>query len=553
MDHLNITNALFPSGEEHFMLLSSPLNSHGASIIPPLPTSGYSSMAANALSIFLLAILSRATYILFARSWLSTSRHLPSPNQGCVLFRLLHEPKVTELEQWMDTIPNTGLIRYYGLWNEERLYAASPAAVTDLLVKQPYHYTKPRLQYVLADNIASKGLLIQEGDIHKKARKAFNPAFNAERIRKAYPAMLRSAADTVDHVSAQIQQGDVLKPTGQVSILKLISAAAIDIIGHWGFSRSFNALEDKKGFGKAYLAMFKTTVRGQKTLDAAAKIGPELALSLPLRAVQTIKSVMQLVRQTSEDIVIEHENETSPQDDMLAMIMKTGHFTHTELVDQTVHFLAAATETVSGSIAWAIHLLSRHPEMQDRLRAEIHMAFPSQASLVKDDSASVLEHMPYLNAVIKEVLRFHSINTILWRESVSDVSAICGHRIPRGTKVTFSPWALNRDPSLWGPDARLFNPDRWMHDPVSGGADRNYAFLTFGAGPRRCIGETYAKAEMRCMLVSLFGAFDWAPIEELKGDNGSDFGEEIGDNHALTLFKILEGWKVKCTMVAGWA
>ncbi|KAF7185104.1 Cytochrome P450 monooxygenase [Pseudocercospora fuligena] len=285
------------------------------------------------------------------------------------------------------------------------------------------------------------------------------------------------------------------------------------------------------------------------TLDAAAKIGPELALKLPLRAVKTMRSIMSLVRRTAEDIVTEHEHDGAPKDDMLQVLINSDNFSHKQLVDEVVHFLAAATETTAGSIVWGIHLLSRHPDMQSRLREELHSHIPSISYLTNDDISSTLENMPYLNAIIKEILRFHSMNTILWRQCISSTANICGHHIPIGTKLTFSPWALQRDPAHWGPDARTFNPERWLIDPISGGADHSYSFLNFGAGPRRCIGETYAKVQMRCMLSAMIGAFEWAPINV---DKESDVGEEIGDNHALTLFKILEGWKLNCKKVDGW-
>lgn len=555
MDLFNETSTFVVSSQYHHLISSDKaLRSTGGPSLLSLPLHQPLDVH-NYTLVAILLLLLWPIHLLFVRPRLSIHRHIPAPQQGLAIFRLLHEPKVTELEHWIDTIPNDGLIRYYGLWNEERIFAASPDAVKDLLVKKPYSYIKPRLQYVLADNIASKGLLIQEGDTHRAARKAFNPAFNAERIRKAYPIMLSSANQLLGKIEDQTKQESHRKPIGQASILKPISAVATDIIGHWGFSQNFNALDRPKAFGKAYIEMFKTTERGQRTLDAAAKIGPELALKLPLRAVKTIKRVMALVRQTSEEIVLEHEQNPHAKDDMLTTIIKTNHFTHTELVDQTVHFLAAATETVSGSIAWAMHLISRHPEIQARLRQEIRTHIPSPTSLHSspDHLATTLEHhMPYLNAFVKEVLRFHSINTILWRQSISDSNSLCGHRIPSGTKISFSPWTLNRDPAHWGPDARIFNPQRWISDPVSGGADHSYSFLTFGAGARRCIGETYAKAQMRCVVAALVGGFEWRPVEELEGDRGSDVGTEVGDDHALTLFKILEGWRVRCTRVEGW-
>ncbi|KAL7763755.1 hypothetical protein ACKLNR_007113 [Fusarium oxysporum f. sp. zingiberi] len=295
--------------------------------------------------------------------------------------------------------------------------------------------------------------------------------------------------------------------------------------------------------------MFKTTKRGQNTLRAASLIGPQIALKMPLRAVKTIDSIMALVRATAEDITTDHERNIekyvgSPDPDMLTLLMQTGHFSHQDLVEQTVHFFAAATETVAGSTCWAIRLLSRHPDIQDRLRAEIREHIVSSRSEV---SQSQLHSLKYLNAVTNEVLRYHSINTLLWREPTQDIT-LAGERIRKGTKIVFLPWALNRDPAHWGPDARVFNPSRWLDNP-SGGADHAYSFLTFGGGPRRCVGEQYARDQLSCFVASLVGRYRFTPVDL---QNGSDEGREIGDDFALTLFKILSGWKLNVELVSGW-
>lgn len=508
-------------------------------------------------------IMARLIYILIIRPRLSSLRHLPAPHQGPAVFRLLHEPSVVELEHWLDTVPHDGLIRYYGLWNEERIFAASPEAVKQLLVTKPNDYVKPRLQFVLAKNIAAEGLLIQEGQAHKGARKAYNPAYNPEQTRKSYQPMYQVAGQMLEAIERQTEQETPFKAKGLAGILKPVSAGAIDIVGRLAFSRDFNSVQNPrgKGFGHAYVEMFKTTPRGQWTLDAAAKIGPELALRLPLRAVKTIKGVMAYVRETAEDIVAEHEahfkadcgkeSSGNNNDDTLTTLMRAHHFEHDHLVDQTVHILAAATETVSGSIAWAIHLLSRYPHIQQRVRDEIRAHLPAPGS---DDATTFSEQvfdtrLPYFNAVIKEVLRYHSINTILWRESVSNTASILGHSMPVGTKIIYSPWASNRDPRYWGESARVFDPERWLTAGATSSTPNT--FLTFGAGTRRCVGEQYARVQMRCVIAALVGRFDFQP-QEGRMEMESDEGQEIGSQHPLTLFKILEGWNLRVTRVEGW-
>lgn len=86
--------------------------------------------------------------------------------------------------------------------------------------------------------------------------------------------------------------------------------------------------------------------------------------------------------------------------------------------------------------------------------------------------------------------------------------------IPQGTNILISPWLINRDPLLWGPQAGTFNPERWVdaqgRPNNSGGAKSNYAFMTFLHGPRSCIGREFARAELQCLLAAMVSRFEWA-------------------------------------------
>lgn len=93
-----------------------------------------------------------------------------------------------------------------------------------------------------------------------------------------------------------------------------------------------------------------------------------------------------------------------------------------------------------------------------------------------------------------------------------------GQLIPKGTHVVIAPWATNFDPTLWGPDVDEFKPERWLDaDSASydgyrfnprGGASTNFAFLTFAAGPRGCIGKDFARAELAYLVPAWVGQFE---------------------------------------------
>jgi cytochrome P450 len=172
-------------------------------------------------------------------------------------------------------------------------------------------------------------------------------------------------------------------------------------------------------------------------------------------------------------------------------------------------------ETTSSAFTWVVYLLATHPDAQRRIREEVRAALP--ANPTSDlDMAQVLESLPYMNGVCNETLRLYPTVPNTLRVAVRDTNII-GVPVPEGTEIIISAWAINRSPKLWGPDAVAFNPDRWIDvdgqgnskPNNSGGTNSNYSLLTFLHGPRSCIGQNFAKAELRCLIAAFVRAFEW--------------------------------------------
>jgi cytochrome P450 len=167
-------------------------------------------------------------------------------------------------------------------------------------------------------------------------------------------------------------------------------------------------------------------------------------------------------------------------------------------------------ETTSSAFTWTTYLLATHPEIQTRLRNEIRNNLPSNPGS-EVDLAQVLESMPLLNAVCNETLRLYPTVPITIRDTIRPTT-ILDTPIPQGTQILIAPWAINRSPDLWGPTASEFKPDRWINADGkpnnNGGAESNYAITTFLHGPRSCIGNGFAKAELRCLVAAFVGAFE---------------------------------------------
>ena len=205
-------------------------------------------------------------------------------------------------------------------------------------------------------------------------------------------------------------------------------------------------------------------------------------------------------------------------------------------------------ETTSSAFTWATHLLAIHPDIQTRLRTEVRQALPSPSSPIDPaiDIAAILESLPLLNAVCNEVLRLYPTVPVTLRVAIRP-SSIGSVHIPKGTRIYISPWAINRTPEIWGPDAQTFSPDRWIDAETgkpnnTGGVSSNYCNMTFLHGPRSCIGERFAKSELRTLIAVFCGML------EMKMADPNEVPEPAGAittkprNGMRLRLKVLDGW-----------
>jgi cytochrome P450 len=179
--------------------------------------------------------------------------------------------------------------------------------------------------------------------------------------------------------------------------------------------------------------------------------------------------------------------------DFLAMLMsardkETGApMSERELIDEVMTLVVAGHETTASALNWTWYLLALHPEVEARLHAEIDASRAVSAA-----SLAQMEALPYTQQVVSEALRLYPPGWLLSRRAL-DADVLAGFEIPAGADVLFSPYLLHRHPRFWAdPDA--FRPERFAAENE---AERpRFAYMPFAAGPRHCIGETFALYEM---------------------------------------------------------
>jgi cytochrome P450 len=482
----------------------------------------------------------------------SPLRHLPTPDQGPARKRLFIEPGPDQLAEWAHEIPNQGFIKYHGVLNIQKVLLTDPSAIHDILAVKPYSYIKPPPISKIIRSLVGDGLIVAEGEAHKTQKRAMQLAFKASQVKDLYPVFERKAKELIDKLSEVTKMGD---SSTSVDLGSYLHHTTLDIIGIAGFGLDFKCLKEPGNkLATDYARGFTPSKSAQKYRMLALFMPPWLLDLLPLKRNQDLRAAVAAVWESASNVIKEKgaaldgqakQAENVTHNDVIGVLMKEGNVRDEQtLVNQAMTVVAAGHDTLHFVIESAIWEMSRHPAIQDRLRQEIRQSLKSSTEASDGEvHHSDIDNLPYLQAICNEVLRLHHSVPTVYRRSIEDV-VVAGQAFPKGTTFIIPIGAINRSSKLWKSDPLAFDPERWMQDPSLGGAEDRKANLTFSAGARVCIGERFARAELKHLLAGLVSnyKFTWAGT----GEDGKQ--QELQLEHGITSRMIGSLW-VKMELV----
>ncbi|MEQ1566652.1 MAG: cytochrome P450 [Myxococcota bacterium] len=357
-----------------------------------------------------------------------------------------------------------------------------PDLVRQVLVEHPERFGRQSRGAKLLRRTLGTSTLTAEGDEWRWRRRLVQPSFK------------RSALDLLDRpiVAAAAALGDMLAArTEPVDVSELTSALALSIACTALFGGDL--AEDGEVVHRALDEVLREFL--QFTLSPIPNID-----QLPLPTARRFRSARADLTGVVERIVARRRAREEPVGDLLDALLAGTRpdgtpLTAADLDAEGVTMLLAGHETTANAMAFALGLLGRTPAVRRRLRAELDEVLGD-----RDPTAADLERLPFLDAVVKETLRLYPPAWILSRSTAEAVS-IGGYDLPRGAFLFVPIYAVHRHPRYWD-DPEGFDPDRWL-DGRGEAARKAGAYLPFGLGQRRCVGEHLGTLEARLVLATL--------------------------------------------------
>ena len=336
----------------------------------------------------------------------------------------------------------------------------------------------------LAKRLLGEGLLTSEGDVHARQSRRVQPAFHAERIQ-AYGAVMTEYA---------ARWSDGWNDGATVDVMREMTNLATAIAGktmfHWDLDSGV-----AKGIGGALSDAMSLFSRA--SLPFA-----EVLLKLPLPSTRRFYRAKAHLDGVIYGLIRERRQSAEGLDrgDLLSMLLSAhdasgdGAMTDQQVRDEALTLFLTALDTTSLALTWTWYVLSREPAVESSLHAELDRVLNGTVPTMDD-----VERLPYTRMVFLEAMRLYPPIYAIAREAV-DAFPIGGYRVPAGTLVLLSPYVMHRDPRYYAEPDR-FEPERW--EARAAARRPRLTYFPFGAGPRGCIGQSYAMQEAILVLATL--------------------------------------------------
>lgn len=390
---------------------------------------------------------------------------IPGPSRFETLRKLAPNPFPRFVPFLTEMTQRYGNLIAFALPWRSYVFVNDPPLIKDVLVTQQHAFVKSLGTRALKV-LLGEGLLTSEEPQHRKMRRIVQPAFHHDRIAAYAREMERAAGD----FAGRLQSGETFDLHAAMTALTL-RIATTTLFG-----------SDESGSTRVVSDALRLMM--EEFPYALMPFG-QLLRSLPLPSTQRFERARATLDGVIYDLIARRRRDGDGADTLSTLLTtrdpETGdRLTDEQVRDEVMTLFMAGHETTSNLLTWTFYLLARNPDVEKRLQ------------IAAEDG-----DREYVTRVLHETLRLYPPAWLLGRETVGDVTLADGSFVPAKTTVFISPKMLHVRADLFS-DPMRFDPDRWLGVPPP-----PFAFVPFGGGARRCIGEEFAWMEASIVLLAL--------------------------------------------------
>ncbi|XP_027706736.1 cytochrome P450 4F22 isoform X1 [Vombatus ursinus] len=362
---------------------------------------------------------------------------------------------------------------------------------------------KDKLFYGFLTPWLGDGLLLSKGEKWSRHRRMLTPAFHFD-ILKPYMKIYNQCTDIMHAKWNRLAAGAVVS----LDMFEHVSLMTLDSLQKCVFSYNSDCQEKMSDYITAIIELSALVVKRQyrihhhldfiyyRTADGRRfKEACDTVHHFTTEVIQERRRALN--KQGAEAWLRSKQGKTL---DFIDVLLLAKDEDGKQLSDEDIRaeadtFMFEGHDTTSSGLSWVLFNLARHPEYQEKCREEIQeiMRGRETEEIEWDD----LTQMPFITMCIKESLRLFPPVTLISRRCTEDIKLPDGRIIPKGTICLVSIYGTHHNPSVW-PDSKVFNPYRF--DPENPQQRSPLAYIPFSAGPRNCIGQSFAMSEMKVVV-----------------------------------------------------
>ena len=315
--------------------------------------------------------------------------------------------------------------------------------------------------------LVGNGIIVSEGEVWRRQHRMMQPMFQRAQVERF--------GSTIESVTRRrLSEWATKSISGEpFNITRETSEGALEVVLRATFGADYDVMSQAQG-GNPFALLSDDTTRDLRFAYKFRQLGKHI-----------------------DQVIVRRESSPSGDGaiDWLAMMMAARDrdgkpMSHRELIDEVMSLIVAGHETTAAVLNCAWYLLSQNPQVEAKLHAEV------DAIELPDLRLESVESLHYTHQIIAEALRLYPPVWVLSRRCIH-ADRLMGHQAPAGADVLMSPYVVHRHPQHWS-DPEAFRPERFAPEAMA--EQHRYAYIPFSAGPRHCVGETFAIYEMAIHL-----------------------------------------------------
>jgi cytochrome P450 len=403
----------------------------------------------------------------------------------------------TTLSQWAREF---GPIYRYRVGRRNVVVVSDTELINEALRDRPERFRRRKMMQQGMHDLGIDGVFSAEGADWRRQRKLAMHALNTQHMREFF--------DRLDAVTGRLQRRweGAAGRNERVDAQRDLMRFTVDVTSGLAFGSDLNTLEQEGDTIQKHLdKVFPSLARRlMSPIPYWRYIKLKADRELDRAMGEVFKLVNALVATSRARVDANPATGSRPGNFLDAMVagqgQEGGGFSDAEIVGNVLTMLLAGEDTTANTLAWIMHMMAEHPEVQAKMRAEADRLL-GDAQRAPDYATT--EAMHYIEAVAHEAMRLKPVAPIMALEPNADL-VLGDVRIPQGTPVYFLTGHVARQEANFA-DGETFRPERWLDAATSSGqaAHNTRAFMPFGAGPRYCPGRHLAMLEIKAVSAML--------------------------------------------------